>query len=156
MLHSSGTASCSTSSLTADVQLAEAWRYLDLGDFLLVAEAVTGIPAEILASSERVVSQADSALHMPSSGFGDVEAYPTFAEKAGILCARIIQDHPLPDGNKRTAFICLVEFVERNGQRFEPLPEDTPSSTADVLVELAAHSMSERDFVQWVAARICE
>jgi death-on-curing protein len=136
--------------------MAEEWRYLELGDFLLIAEAVTGIPAEILAGSERVVSQADSALHVPSAGFGDVEAYPNFAEKAAILCARIIQDHPLPDGNKRTAFICLVEFVERNARRFELLPEDTAPSVADVLVDLTAHSISERDFVQWVAARIRE
>ncbi len=50
------------------------WQYLELGDFLLIAEAVTGIPAQALGSSERVVSQADSALHVPGSGFGDFEA----------------------------------------------------------------------------------
>src|SRR5579864_5452007 len=128
--------------------MADEWRYLELGDFLVIAEAVTGIAAEVLADSERVVSQASSALHVPIAGFGDVEAYPIFAEKAAILCARIIQDHPLPDGNKRTAFICLVEFVERNGQRFELRPEDTPVSVADVLVDLASHAISEWDFVQ--------
>ena len=134
--------------------MAEEWRYLELGDFLVIAEAVTGIPAEVLASSERLVSQADSALHVPSAGFGDVEAYPAFVEKAAILCARIIQDHPLPDGNRRAAFLCLVEFVERNGRRLEFLPEDTAQSVADVLVDLAAHAISEYDFVQWVAARL--
>jgi Fic/DOC family len=90
----------------------EDWEYLELGDLLLIAEAVTGLPADILAASERVLSQADSALHVPGSGFGNVEIYSTFAEKAAILCARIIQNHPVADENKRTAFMCMVEFIE--------------------------------------------
>jgi death on curing protein len=130
------------------------WRYLELGDFLLIAESITGIPAEVLGSSERVISQADSALHVPGSEFGDVETYPTFAEKAAILCARIIQNHPLPDGNKRTAFICMVEFIERNGRLLELGAADTTDRVADVLVGLASHSISEREFVDWVADRL--
>jgi death on curing protein len=130
------------------------WQYLELGDFLLIAEAVTGIPAEMLGRSERVISQADSALHVPGSGFGNVETYPTFAEKAAILCARIIQNHPLPDGNKRAAFICMVEFIERNGRLLELRVADTADRVADVLVDLATHSISEGEFVDWVAERL--
>lgn len=129
------------------------WRYLDFADFLLIAEAVIGIPAGALGRSERVASQAESALHVPRAGFGGVEAYPTFAEKAAILCARLIQDHPLPDGNKRTAFLCMVEFIERNGGQLELAAEDTPDLVADVLVDLAAHRISEQDFVDWVSRR---
>jgi death-on-curing protein len=131
-------------------------QYLDLADFLLIAEAVTGIPADALATSERLVSQAESALHVPRSGFGDVEAYSTFAEKAAILCARVIQDHPLPDGNKRVAFLCLVEFIERNGHRLDLRDGDTPEHIADVIVALAMHEISEREFADWVASRITE
>ncbi len=130
------------------------WQYLELGDFLLIAEAVTGIPAQVLGSSERVVSQADSALHVPGSGFGGFEVYPAFSEKAAVLCARIIQNHPLPDGNKRTAFMCMVEFIERNGSMLELGPADAAEAVADVLVDLAAHRLSEQDFVDWVAHRL--
>jgi death-on-curing protein len=130
------------------------WQYLDLGDFLLIAEAVTGIPAEVLGSSERVISQADSALHVPGSGFGDLEAYPAFAEKAAILCARIIQNHALPDGNKRTVFMCMVEFIERNGRRLEFRATDAAERVARVLVDVAAHSISEQEFLDWVADRL--
>src|SRR5215467_12465484 len=134
--------------------MAGQWRYLDLADFLIIAEAATGIAAETLAGSARVVSHAESALHAPRAGYGDTEAYPDFAEKAAILCARIIQDHPLPDGNKRTAFLCMVEFIERNGRRFELGAADTAQHVADVLVALASHEISERAFVAWVGARI--
>ena len=106
------------------------WRYLEVGDFLLIAEAVTGILANVLAESDRIVSQADSAPHVPQSGFGATEVYPGFGDKAAILCARLIQNHPLPDGNKRTAFLCMIEFIERNGFRLETRPDDSPRSIA--------------------------
>jgi hypothetical protein len=89
----SATANCSTPWQIADrpAGVSAHWQYLELGDFLLIAEAVTGIPAEVLGSSERVVSQADSALHVPGSGFGDFEAYPGSAVAArgrgGHMCA---------------------------------------------------------------------
>jgi hypothetical protein len=49
-----------------------AWRYLDLADFLLVAEAVLEIPAEDLARAGRL-ELAESALHAPTAEFGGVE-----------------------------------------------------------------------------------
>lgn len=152
----SATANCSTPWQIADrpAGVSAHWQYLELGDFLLIAEAVTGIPAEVLGSSERVVSQADSALHVPGFGFGDFEAYPGFAEEAAVLHARIIQNHPLPDGNKRTAFLCMVEFIERNGDLLNLGPADTVETVADVLVHLAAHRLSEQGFVDWVVHRL--
>jgi hypothetical protein len=45
-----------------------AWQYLDLADYLLIAEAVTGLKAEVLAEMPRVVSLASSALSVPASG----------------------------------------------------------------------------------------
>lgn len=46
---------------------------------------------------------ADSALHAPQAGFGDVDLYPDFVDKAAVLLVRLPMNHPLPDGNKRTA-----------------------------------------------------
>jgi hypothetical protein len=46
-----------------------AWNYLDLADYLLVAEAVTGLKAEVLAEMPRVVDLASSALSVPASGW---------------------------------------------------------------------------------------
>jgi death on curing protein len=77
-----------------------AWRYLDLVDFLLIAEAVLDIPAEDLARARRL-ELAESALHAPAAEFGGVEFYPDPARKAAVLASRLIGDHPLPDGNKR-------------------------------------------------------
>lgn len=51
-----------------------------------------------------MVQQAGSAVAVPGSGFAGQEAYPDFTQKAGLLAARIVKNHPLPDGNKRAAW----------------------------------------------------
>ena len=58
----------------------------------------------------------------PRAGFGDVEVYPTILEKAAILVARLARNHPLPDGNKRTAFFLMGVFLERNGSQLSSSP----------------------------------
>ena len=54
--------------------------YLELADYLLIAEAVLGVPAELIADFNRI-GLADSALAAPQAGFGGVEAYPDFETK---------------------------------------------------------------------------
>jgi death-on-curing protein len=77
-------------------------RYLDVVDYLLIAEAATGIAAATLARSPRI-ALAESALHAPAASFGGVDFYPECALKAAVLCVRLARNHPLPDGNKRAA-----------------------------------------------------
>lgn len=48
--------------------------YLDLADYLLIAEAVLRVPAETIARWPGI-GLAESALHAPAMGFGGVEFY---------------------------------------------------------------------------------
>jgi death-on-curing protein len=126
--------------------------YLELADYLLIAEAVLGLPAELIAGFNRI-SLADSALAAPQGGFGGVEAYPEFGTKAAVLCWHLVKNHPLPDGNKRAAFLATVEFVERNGRTWVPAPGD-PDETDRVIRGVAGGEMSEAAFRDWVTQRI--
>jgi prophage maintenance system killer protein len=36
----------------------------------------------------------------------------------------LAKNHPLPDGNKRAAYLAMIEFLARNGQRFVAEVED--------------------------------
>jgi len=67
--------------------------YLELADYLLVAEAVLGVPAELIADFNRI-GLADSALAAPQAGFGGVEAYPDFETKAAVLLLASRQEPP--------------------------------------------------------------
>jgi len=86
-------------------------RYLTLAEALVVAEAVTGIDAAVLAKMPGI-GLLDSALHAPQAEFGDQEFYPDFIDKAAVLAVRIARNHSLPDGNKRLSWACPVLFCE--------------------------------------------
>jgi death-on-curing protein len=125
-------------------------EYLDLADYLLIAEAVTGIEAAVLAKAARL-ELAESALGAPQAAFDEIEFYPDFVTKAAVLCARLAWNHPLPDGNKRAAWVSLREFCARNGYRLRPESVDDAVSTMEAL---AAHEIDELQLADWIAARI--
>jgi death-on-curing protein len=128
---------------------------INLADFLVIAELHTGIDSHQLARIDRVVQLAESSLAAPFAGYGDYDLYPSFADKAAIYASRIARNHPLPDGNKRTAYDVMIEFIERNGRVFEHPPEGW-TATAEMIERLAARTVTEDEFRAWVAERIRE
>lgn len=125
--------------------------YIGLADFLLIAEAVLDIEAERLARLPRM-PYAESALNAGHAAFGDQESYSDPAERAAILCSRIVRNHPLPDGNKRVGYECMREALDRAGLTW-PRP-DQVDEIAGTIEDLAAGDLSEEDFVIWVHRRI--
>ena len=121
-------------------------EYLDLADYLLIAEAVLGVPAEEIARWPGI-ALADSALHAPAAGFGGVELYPDLIDKAAVICARLARNHPLPDGNKRVAYLALLEFLARND--FEWVPPSVDETVATI-ERVAAGTISERELADWL------
>jgi hypothetical protein len=61
-------------------------------------------------------------LHAPAAGFGDTEFYLDSADKAGVFAVHLAKNHPLPDGNRRPAWVALRLFIELNGRRWEVAP----------------------------------
>ncbi len=120
---------------------------------MLIAEAVLEIPAERIARFERVVPLVESALAAPAAGFGDVEAYPEFSAKAAVLCSRLIGNHPLPDGNKRSGYLALREFVARNGYEWHA-PAARVEETVAVMEAVAAREISEPELQHWIEERL--
>jgi death-on-curing protein len=96
-------------------------RYLDLVDYVTIAAEVTGLEVQVIVSLPNL-GLAESALHAPAAGFGDHEFYPDFIDKAAVLLGRLVRNHPLPDGNKRAAWVSLRLFVELNGWSWNPAP----------------------------------
>ncbi|HVQ57966.1 MAG TPA: Fic family protein [Solirubrobacterales bacterium] len=121
---------------------------IDIVEFLVIAERVLGVDAKVLKSAAKL-DAGESALAAPFMGFGDTLFYPDPAQRAAIVCSRIIRNHPLPDGNKRTGYLCLLVQLERAGMPFTH-PEGGQDETADVIEALAASELSEDAFVEWV------
>ena len=121
-------------------------RYLSLAEAFVLGQMVTGIDAVVLESASRT-ELLDSALHAPQAGFGDDDFYADFFMKAAVLCTRITRNHPLPDGNKRLAWICLVTFCDLNGYELFVAKDEAVRT----VVGVAAGEMSEDELRQWIS-----
>ena len=123
-------------------------RYLTLDEALEIAEDVTGIDSDTLARVSRI-ELLDSALHAPSSGFGEVEFYPDFFTKAAILGIRIAMNHPLPDGNKRLAWASVHVFHLVNDVTLNFTFDDA----VDVMFRIASGEVEVDEFAEWLRVR---
>ena len=127
-------------------------RYISLAEFWFLAEQVTGIDAQTLIRASRV-DLADSALHAPAAGFGDDDFYPDLYDKAAVLACRIAWNHPLPDGNKRAAWACLVLFLDLNGGTWSPDPPDV-ADAVETMFKVAAREVDEQWLASWLRDRV--
>jgi len=126
-------------------------RYLDLVDYVAIAAGVTGLGAETVVHVAKL-DLAESALHAPAAGFGDVEFYPDFVAKAAVLLVHLAKNHPLPDGNKRAAWVALRMFVDINGWSWS-----SPRSVDDAERAVIAVTSSEwghDELGEWLRNRI--
>ena len=115
-------------------------RYLTLDDYIAIAVEVTGQEVETLVNAAST-NLADSALHAPLASFAGEEFYPDFVDKAAVLLVRLAKNHPLPDGNKRAAWVSLRVFLAINGRTLEPYPSVDDAESA--VLAIAAGSWDE-------------
>ena len=122
-------------------------EYLDLTDYLAIAEAITGLDVTTIVKVTDL-NLADSALHAPAAGFGDTDFYPDFVAKAAVLVVRLARNHPLPDGNKRAAWVSLRAFVDLNRWRWQPTPSIDDAEHA--MLAIADGTWDETDTAAWL------
>jgi len=86
----------------------------------------------------------DSAIHRPQqSAFGE-DAYESLFDKAGALFESISHNHAFHNGNKRTAFLALAQFLFYNGYEFEM---DSQKEQADFTVNAVNKKYSFKEMV---------
>ncbi len=123
--------------------------YLELGDYCRIAGEVLGLEPEQVAELPNI-GLADSALAVPRAAFGDHEAFPTLIEKAAILVVRLARNHPLPDGNKRCAFLSLERFLAANSR---PIRDANPDIDVPMMERIAAGNVNQDEIVTWIEQR---
>ena len=117
--------------------------YVDVAAYLLAAdrEAIARLPR---------IGLADSALHAPFASFGGEEAYPTLIEQAAVLLLHLAKNHPLPDGNKRAAFLITARFLDANGLVWG-LPD--ADLDAEMVERVAAGGAGLEQIIGWIERR---
>jgi death-on-curing protein len=127
-------------------------QYLDLADFLVLAGAALDLPPEDLFDKADL-GLTDSALHAPAGAIDGVEFYPDLVTKAAILVIHLAKIHnrPLPDGNKRAAYLAMIEFLARNGRRFVASDVD---ATIDMMGRIAGGEVNQAEVKDWIERQL--
>ncbi|MDQ0991177.1 type II toxin-antitoxin system death-on-curing family toxin [Streptomyces sp. V3I7] len=89
----------------------------------LSAEDVLAIAEHAVDDQDVVVRDAgllESAVHRPSASMFGQEAYTDLFDKAAALLQSLAINHPLVDGNKRTAWVSCVVFLAMNNVQLRP------------------------------------
>ncbi len=123
---------------------------IEIGDFFLLGAVVTGQDPHVL---KRVsdIALAEAATSAAFRGYEKSLFFPDPIERAAITCSRIIQYHPLPDGNKRTGYLALKYQLQRAGLTWLVPNEDDAVLTVQAL---AAGTITETAFVGWVRSNV--
>ena len=87
----------------------------------------------------------ESSLAMPRQFLTRTESPGTVAIAAAHTVG-IVRNHPFADGNKRTAFLAGVLFLELNGYRFSASEEEA----AKAVIDLASGVLSEAGYIAFL------
>jgi death on curing protein len=125
-------------------------QYLDLADYLYLAGAALDVAPEALFDTTDL-GLAESALYAPAATFAGVDLYPDLVTKARVLVVHLVKNHPLLDGNKRAAYLAMLEFLARNGRRFIATNVD---GTIDMMVRIAGSEVDAAKVEEWIRRQI--
>ena len=119
---------------------------------LIDAEGVIALHDKVLNPGEIRGLAGDRSL---SGALGRVEnriAYGLIGDVHDLAAAYAValaRGHVFNDGNKRTAFVVLVAFLERNGHEFTA----TNAEVVSIMLALAGGDLSEAELASWIERR---
>jgi death-on-curing family protein len=78
-----------------------------------------------------------SAVFRPQTALGGTLKYPTVETSAAALLHSIVHDHPFHNGNKRTALVSTLVFLDENGF----FPKFNENEAFKIVMQLAQHQI---------------
>lgn len=102
--------------------------------FILV-EDYSRRPDPIIPPGVQSESLLASAVFRPKTALGETMKYPTVETSAAALLHSIIHNHPFHNGNKRTALVSTLVFLDKNGF----FPEFDEDQAFQLVMRLAQH-----------------
>ncbi|MFF2201783.1 type II toxin-antitoxin system death-on-curing family toxin [Streptomyces sp. NPDC058145] len=111
-------------------------RHLTVAEVTAIAEvAFGGRPPEA-----REPGLLASAVHRPRARMFGTAAYQDLHEQAAALLHALAANHPLVDGNKRTAWLATATFLALNGVDLAGADQDT---AYDLVIDVASGRVSD-------------
>lgn len=93
------------------------------------------------------------AVGRPYASFAGVSKYTRVNERATALTAGIAGSHPFEQGNKRTAWMMGLYFLQGYGADLEAV---SATESESKLLALIDRKISDADYAAWLASHIIE
>lgn len=110
----------------------------------LIDQVRDEFPADTLFGGERG-DALRSVIATLYQGFDGAELYPSVELKAANLLYLVVKDHPLTDGNKRSAAALFVHFLQRNRMLIDAHGETRVSNNALAAITLMVAMSDPRE-----------
>ena len=88
----------------------------------------------------------ESALSRPFQKFDNRDLYESIIDKAAALIESIITNRPFVDGNKRTGYVLMRLFLNKNGIDINAKQEEK----YNFVIKIAAGKSNFNDIVHWL------
>lgn len=88
----------------------------------------------------------ESAVHQPRQSFGGEDLYKTVWEKAAALAWSLSQNQSFLDGNKRTAALSMLVFLDINGHECRA----TPGCLYEAIMNISEKKYTYQDLACWI------
>lgn len=128
--------------------MAEELRFLSVDDVLAIHEDT--ILHEGGKAGLRDPGLLDSAVMMPQQQFGGTYLHPTLAAMAAAYLYHIAQNHAFHDGNKRTAAMAALVFLDVNAAKKLPAPKGLEKMTLCV----ATGGTTKEELTEWMVKQV--
>jgi len=96
-----------------------------------------------------ILGHLEATLAAPRQTMFGEELYPNVLSKAAILFYLLIKNHPFLDGNKRTAFLALMRFLNLNDYTLSATNDELYQFTIDV----ASSVLAKEEVEMWIKGK---
>lgn len=123
-------------------------QFLSVDDVLAIQEDT--IACEGGLAGVRAPGLLESAVTMPQQQFGGRYLHDGLAAMAAAYLFHIAQNHAFHDGNKRTAALAALVFLDVNGVASLPPPDDLEQAT----LRVAAGECAKQELTAWMERHV--
>jgi death-on-curing protein len=118
----------------------------------LSVEEVIEINAQVMGGKHVLRDRGllESAVARPQASAFGADAYPDLAAKAAALLHPLVLNHPFIDGNKRTAVLATLVFLDLNGY----VVRWDQREALDFMLRLAQHQVELDDVIAFLRDRM--
>ncbi len=118
----------------------------------LTVEEVLEINAQVIGGKHVLRDRGllESAVARPQASAFGTDAYPDLAAKAAVLLHSLVLNHPFVDGNKRTAVLAALVFLDLNGYTVRWDQREA----LDFMLRLAQHQIELEDVIVFLHDRM--